>query len=211
MNYKKCPNYWDNTVAINGSLFYIDWQDLQLSGKTSEGSIPITVNGGSASSQGLEVESVWVPMSGVKFTAGYAYTRAILTEEAPSLDGFKGDHVPGVPSHEGSLTAHYQHNVTDNWRADWFLGVFLKSAVNTRVNSIENSKNADNQTLAGFGIVNASMKVSDDDWSIKLYANNLLNKYAVVGSRGERDYGKQGQLEFINKPRTVGVEVNYKF
>ena len=201
----------DNTLAVNGSIYHIDWQDLQLSGKTSEGSIPIVVNGGSAASQGLELESIWAPVSGLQFSASYAYTRARLTEDAQSLDGFKGDHVPGVPTHEGSLTTSYEHDLSDDWNSQWFAGVFMKSAVNTRVNNAIGTKNEDNQKLAGFGIVNASVKFICDNFAVKLFANNLMNKYAIVGARGERDYGKQGQLLFINKPRTIGVELSYQF
>ena len=203
--------FLDNTLAVNGSLFHIDWTDLQLSGKTSEGAIPITVNGGSATSQGLELESVWAPISGLQFTAGYAYTRAKLAEDSPSLDGFKGDHVPGVPTHEGSITASYEHELGNDWNAQYFAGLFMKSSVNTRVNNVVGTKNEDNQALAGFGIVNSSVKFAKDSWGVKLFANNLLNKYAIVGARGERDYGEQGQLLFINKPRTIGVEVSYQF
>ncbi len=202
---------FDNTLAVNGSIYHIDWQDLQLSGKTTEGSIPITVNGGSATSQGVEIESVWAPASGLQFTAGYAYTRARLSQDAPSLDGLNGDHVPGVPTHEGSLTASYEHDLNGDWNAQWFAGLFLKSSVNTRVNSLDGTKNEDNQTLAGFGIVNSSVMFNQNSWGLKLFANNLLDKYAIVGARGERDYGHQGQLLFINQPRTLGVEVSYQF
>ena len=202
---------FDNSLAINGSIYHIDWQDLQLSGKTSEGSIPIIVNGGSATSQGLELESIWAPISGMQLSAGYAYTRARLAEDATSLDGFSGDHVPGVPTHEGSVTLSYEHELHSDWRAHWFAGLFMKSSVNTRVNNVIGSKNEDNQSLSGFGIVNASVKLTQDQWGIKLFANNLMNKYAIVGARGARDYGKQGQLQFINKPRTLGVELSYQF
>ncbi|MBM7071843.1 TonB-dependent receptor [Shewanella sp. 202IG2-18] len=202
---------FDNSLAINGSLYHIDWTDLQLSGKTSEGAIPITVNGGSATSQGLELESVWVPISGLQITAGYAYTRTKLSEDAPSLDGFNGDHVPGVPTHEGSITASFEHSLGHDWNAQWFAGLFMKSSVTTRVNSLVGTKNEDNQTLAGFGIVNSSVKFTKNQWGLRLFANNLLNKYAIVGARGKRDYGEQGQLLFINKPRTVGVELSYQF
>ena len=65
--------------------------------------------------------------------------------------------------------------------------------------------------LPGFGIVNASASFGYDDWLFRLYADNLFDKYAKVGARGARDYGEQGQFYYINKPLTVGAEVQYKF
>ena len=201
----------DNTLAFNGGIYYIDWQDLQLSGKTEEGAIPITINGGSARSRGVEVETVWAPIAGLNMTLAYAFTDAQLTEDAPSLDGFDGDKVPGVPRHEGAITASYSWALNNGWENNAFVGVFMKSAVNTRVNALPGTANEDNQKLAGFATVNASYSLSLEDWQLKLYANNLLNKYAIVGARGARDYGDQGQFQFINKPRTLGVEVSYQF
>lgn len=200
----------DGDLSVNGALYYIEWHDIQVAGKTAEGSIPITENGGEARSQGLELEIAYNPFKGMLLQAGYAYTDAQLTEDAPSLDGFDGDRVPGVPKHEGAISATYSHAIKAV-EARYFIGTYLKSEVYTRVNDLPGTKNEDSQVLPGFGIVNASASFGYDDWLVRLYADNLLNKYAKVGARGARDYGEQGQFYYINKPLTVGAEVQYKF
>lgn len=200
----------DGDLSVNGALYYIEWHDIQVAGKTAEGSIPITENGGEARSQGVEMEIAYNPFKGLLLQAGYAYTNAELTEDAPSLDGFDGDRVPGVPEHEGALSATYSHSIKAV-EARYFIGTYMKSEVYTRVNDRAGTKNEDNQVLPGFGIVNASASFGYDEWLFRLYADNLFDKYAKVGARGARDYGEQGQFYYINKPLTVGAEVQYKF
>ncbi|EKE69910.1 TonB-dependent receptor [Gallaecimonas xiamenensis] len=203
-------NWLGGDLSVQGSFYYINWEDIQVSGKTSEGSIPITVNGGKARSQGLELESVYSPVRGVLLTAGYAFTDSKLAEDAPSLDGKDGDRVPGVARHEGNLGATFIQDY-GSIEARYSLNAVFKSAVYTRVNGNVGTRNEDNQKLPGFAIVNASATFNLDDWMLRLYADNLLDRYAYVGARGARDYGEQGQLYFINRPLTVGAELQYRF
>ncbi|WKE65099.1 TonB-dependent receptor [Gallaecimonas kandeliae] len=203
-------NWLGGSLSFQGDLYYIDWKDIQVAGKTAEGSIPITVNGGKARSQGLELESVYAPVRGLLLTAGYSYTDSRLAEDAPSLDGKDGDRVPGVPRHEGNVSATLIQDY-GSVEGRYTLSLYAKSSVHTRVNNNPGTRNADDQKLPGFAIVNASASFSLDDWMLRLYANNLFNRYAYVGARGARDYGEQGQFYFINRPLTVGAELQYRF
>ncbi len=45
----------DNRLTVNGAVYYIDWQDPQLTSTTVAGNQPITKNGEGAESKGLEV------------------------------------------------------------------------------------------------------------------------------------------------------------
>ena len=49
----------DGALLVNASIYYIDWEDIQVAGTSVNGSTAITVNGSSAESKGLELSSQW--------------------------------------------------------------------------------------------------------------------------------------------------------
>ena len=51
----------DGRFSASGTLFHVDWEDIQVAGLTPFSSEPITLNGGGAVSRGVELAaSVWV-------------------------------------------------------------------------------------------------------------------------------------------------------
>ena len=45
----------DGRFSANGTLFHVDWEDIQVTGLTPFSSQPITLNGGGAVSRGVEL------------------------------------------------------------------------------------------------------------------------------------------------------------
>jgi outer membrane receptor protein involved in Fe transport len=219
-------------LTINGSLFYIDWQDPQLATATLIGQAPIRINGNGAKSQGGELSFNAQLTDRFSIRASYSYTQAELTEDTPHLvrtieppgfgatldEAFDGDRLPGSPEHQGSLYATYTLPISSAWELGLNYGVAAISDVFTRIGN-----RGGGEALPGFALHSASVVLSNDAWTIALYAKNLFNKYAETGVRttplylqtvtdenGEsvhvRSYSKD-----VVRPREVGLRATYKF
>lgn len=102
----------DRRVSFDIALFRIDWDDVQIVTGYNDAVTNVTYtaigNAGTAQSQGLEWTFGLRPMPGLVFSLAGAYTDATLTENAPSINGFKGDELPYVPKLSNALGADYR-------------------------------------------------------------------------------------------------------
>ena len=110
---------WGDSLILNGAIYYIEWDDIQLGTTSVNGSQPITVNGESAVSQGVELSGQWFITPNLSITGSYADTEAELDEDSPGLlrdrtpegldgiDGKDGDQLPGTPEHQAYLAVDY--------------------------------------------------------------------------------------------------------
>ncbi|MBX7496815.1 TonB-dependent receptor [Qipengyuania sp. 6B39] len=230
----------DRTITLNGALYYIKWNGPQVSSATVNGSQPITVNGAGAESKGFELAASWEPIRGLQFSGSYAYTDPTFTKDAidliayfvppgfsapldPSgnedrLDGKAGDRLPGSPKHKGSFFAKYETPVTDT------IDLGLSYGFTAQSNVLRTAGNRGNgYKIPGFSIHNVAVSAKSDSWSLTLYADNVFNKYAVGGVRGNPDYNQvladiNGDPvyqrtfgEFVLAPRTIGLRMTYDF
>ena len=74
------------------------------------------------------------------------------------------------------------------------------------------------EVLPGYAVSGLSFGVTSDRWTARLYADNLFDKYAVTSVRRDPTYIRQIGLfdsrryfEAMLRPRTIGVELNYRF
>ena len=104
---------WDNErVTFSGTLFHIDWADIQVAGLTPFSAEPITLNGGGAVSRGVELASAVGLTNALRLRGSWSFTRAQLSVDSPGLleggaDAFEGDRLSGAPRQQGSLLASY--------------------------------------------------------------------------------------------------------
>jgi len=225
-----------NKFHFNAALFNVDWENAQVGGATVNGQQPITANAGSANSKGVEISARAVLSNSLTSYATYAYTKAELTEDAPFLfdivgetgsalqdfyDGKDGDRLPGSPETQFSFGSTYTKEVFDDLLLDINYGLTYQSDVITKV-----GMRADGEKLPGYALSNLSAKLSDTDWSVTFYIDNLFDKYAFSATR--RDKGDIGLARFpemntngtsiqrnyghyLITPRTVGMRFRYQF
>lgn len=224
----------DRTVTLNGALYYIKWDGPQVSSATVIGLQPITINGSGAESKGFELAAAWKPTPELEFRGSYAYTDPKLTELAPNLiryfvppgygptlylDGEDGDRLPGSPKNQAAFFAKYETPITDT------IDIGLSYSFNYQSNVLRTVGNKGNAyRLPGFSIHNLALTASSSDgWTAQIYADNVFNKYAVGGVRGNADYNQvladlNGDPvyqrtfgEFVLAPRTIGLRMTYGF
>jgi iron complex outermembrane receptor protein len=205
----------DGRVRLNAAIYRIDWEDIQTAGVTAIGGVPITLNGGKAETQGLEL-SVQVQSRGPwYFQAGYAHNEAELTTDAPGLvdgdDAFAGDRLSGTPEQQGSVLVGYNRMLGSGWQINANYGVTATSDVLTKTGLRSNG-----EILGGFSLHNAMLSLGKDRWTATLYAENLTNKFAETAVRQDPSlitniggFDLRRYFRNVIRPRTVGVEVRY--
>jgi iron complex outermembrane recepter protein len=226
----------DGRLTLNGALYYIDWQDPQLASATVNGSQPITKNGEGAETSGIEISLDASLTDRLNLGFSYSHSRAELTDVAPDLvrcfeppgfgpcaadefiDGQPGDRLPGSPEDQATLYFGY----------DWSLGAGWDLTLNYGISAIGDvitttGLRGGGETLGGFSLHHASAMFTGGPWQITVYAQNLLDKYAVTGIRSRssfvqtvtdengdpvhvRAYGQQ-----MVRPRELGIGFSYAF
>lgn len=189
----------DRRLTLNGALYYIDWQDPQLASATAVGAEPIFINGEGAESKGIEVSIDAQPTDRLRIGLSYAHTTAELTEVAPRLvrdfstpdfgtnpvqyvDGQPGDRLPGSPEDQATVYFGYDWTLSSRWDLTLNYGV---SAIGDIITTT--GLRGGGETLGGFSVHHASAVFGGGPWEFAIYAQNLLDKYAVTGIRSRRD------------------------
>lgn len=224
---------FDRRLTLNGAVYYIDWEDPQLAGTTENAALPITLNGKGAESKGVEVNFNALLTDFLSLRGSFAYTRAELTEDAPDLlntilppgfspridvDGLAGDRLPGSPEKQANLFASYLMELSGDRYLTFNYGVSAIGDVLTRTGG-----RADGETLPGFAVHNASLVLDGYNWSVTLYAENLLDKFARTGARSSRPFAQTVSDENgdpvtvrryyhdVLRPREIGLSFVYYF
>jgi len=226
--------WFDRRLTLNGAVYYIDWKDVQLASTTDNGGLPITRNGEGAQTYGLELSFNTKLLDRWSISGSYAFNRSELTDAAPGLlnelvapgfnmtrrevAGRKGDRLPGSPEQQGSLFTTYELPL-GRWRMDFNYGITAVSDVLTRTGLL-----AGGERLGGFALHSASVVLGADQWKLGLYAQNLLNKYAITGVRSSRDVARpaldsdgnpvvlvRSYAQDLVRPREIGLRLTYDF
>lgn len=208
--------FGDN-ILFNSSLFYIDWDDIQVGDITENGSIPILSNGKSARSMGVEMSGQWYITDALSVMGSYAYTDAELSDDAPGLingvDGEDGDRLPGTPEHQGFLAVNYGLSLRDGSQLDFDWSMTATSDVITKVGERDFG-----ESLDGYTLHRVSTTWFKDSWTISLYADNVFDEYAETGVRLDSSYVRSVEdfdlrryYHNVVRPRQVGMRFVYNF
>ena len=214
--------WFDGRLLVNAAVYYVDWQDIQVQGTTEVGAKGITVNGGSAETQGVELMTRWSITDSLELAASMAYTDAQLTSDAEGLvDGekaFDGDRLAGSPEKQATLLLDYTRPLDNGWTLSANYSLATVGDVYTKVGLRNNG-----EALPGYTVHGLAVGVSSGPWRATLYADNVFDKYAVTSVRRDRTYIYDVERDSLGpipsrtyyqsmlRPRTVGLEFAYHF
>jgi outer membrane receptor protein involved in Fe transport len=191
----------DNRLQITGSVYHIDWSQVQLEKQLSCG-FTFFSNAGAAKINGLETNMTAVPIRNLKVGLSAAYTDAELAQNAP-LFGVKGDNLPGIPRFTGSISGEYDFRVKS---VDAYTGAELRYVGS--FNSLADSTNPLNRHAGGYGIVDFHLgALLPHDMTAEIFAKNLFNRIATTGTYNSTF----GDYDYRNRPREVGVQFEKHF
>ncbi|HYE48919.1 MAG TPA: TonB-dependent receptor [Azospirillaceae bacterium] len=194
----------DRRLILDASAFLIDWDDIQLRARRSDG-FTFTGNAGKARSRGVELETALQATDALLLALNGSWVEAEIRTDVASLGARRGDRLPGVPqwtlgartelalgrigAFEGRLNASYRY--TGDRSTSYALNVARPQA-----------------PLHSYDIVDLRATFSRDALEIALFADNLfdtradLNNDTVFVTRG---------LKTTNRPRTLGVTLRAGF
>jgi iron complex outermembrane receptor protein len=231
--------FFDHTLQINTSLFYIDWNNIQQNVYLPTCGEQFTANLGKAKSEGGDIEILYRPLTQLTFDLSAAYTDARLTKSSCAgtlnLDAgndtctgpnkliaspiaTNGDALLGAP---WSFTASGEYHFPE-WigRMPYLRFDFAHSTAQRSLLQGQDPRNGlYDQTLPGLPIVNnlsarAGVRFSGVDLSV--YADNLTNSDPLMFEA--RDIAPLGGATTDNlyfargvRPRTIGMTATYRY
>jgi iron complex outermembrane receptor protein len=194
-------------AVANIAAFELDWKKIQIPGSLPSG-ITYVANGGTARSRGLQLDSSIKVTQSLEFRATAAYIDAILTEDAPTAYGVKGDRLPLVPHFAGSLRVDYKRPVFADWSFHsgaglrhvgkrYSVGLFALDGIPT----------------SAYDAVDLNLDLSNSHWTLRVFAKNLTDERAYLTAFSFPDLSGTAVVQnegTVLQPRTVGVTVDYK-
>ncbi|PCI32869.1 MAG: ligand-gated channel protein [Alphaproteobacteria bacterium] len=203
-------NWADNRLKLNVAVFKMIWDNMQVGGTTPDGAFAFIGNAGKAAVDGIEVEFDALVSEGLIVSGGFTYQNARLTEDQIDetgdfqAPGVKGDKIPRVSKFMANLAVEY------GWTIDADLEGYARVDYNFMGERNSTLSATDNFFLKiqDYSMMNASVGISNDQWSASLYVRNLFNKRAQ-SNRGNDAF--TAQSIFTVRPQTIGVKVRRTF
>jgi outer membrane receptor protein involved in Fe transport len=197
-------------MRVNGSLYQIDWEDIQVSQFDSQNISIFTIvdNGGDAEITGLELDAVWAVSDNLTLFGAMSYNETELVRVDPGFAFVvqeEGRPLPLTPEFQGNLRARYYWNMSGGKEGFFQLGGKYSGKA---LNSIVDTKTEPNTNQDSYVIMDASVGLTTDTgWGVELYVSNLTDE------RAQLHINRQDFLErtTTNRPRTIGARFKYDF
>jgi|HubBroStandDraft_1064217.scaffolds.fasta_scaffold00762_14 iron complex outermembrane receptor protein len=198
----------DERLSFDAAAFLIDWRRIQLQTLTSSGFAPVEVNGGAATSRGLELEASYNPWSGLVLGLSGAYTYAILATDAPAVEALKGDPLPTAPRWSGAATADYEFPAFGAW--DGTIGASYRR-ISDRNSSFSQDFVDPNLRLPAYGELDLRTGLAVDNETITLFIDNVLNERGVVEIQDQEFPIGAPARETVIRPLALGLQFTMGF
>jgi iron complex outermembrane recepter protein len=224
--------FLDHRLLFNIAGYHIDLSDIQIA--TVANNVSALVNGGKATSNGVEFTVGYQPIKALSLAVNGAYTDATLSDDAPSLGGLAGDRLPNIPIFSGSFTVDYYfplwggHYETlpaadgkdskgmvqgqgpriGGWNGHIGAGVRYVGETKSEVESSPNAFRQDS-----YAALDLSADISNGPCTIRIFARNVSDEraYATVAPIFDIT-GTVNHLSGVPiQPRTVGIEFDFRF
>jgi iron complex outermembrane receptor protein len=195
----------------SASAYYIDWTDVQIATFSPVNFLDVAINGGDASSTGLELELQGNLADNTDFSLAYAYTDSKLEEDFSVADGNfvanKGNRLPGVPEHM-FVGAVDIHQPLGKWTVNYHLDTSFTSET---VNEVSKTPLVgEYREFDDIWTVAARISLIGDAWTVGIFGENLTNEKGVMAQSALVAIPNQA-FEWVLRPRTLGAFVRYEF
>ena len=190
----------DRRLQADLTVFVIDWSDLQVRLYRPD-DVTFGTNAGKARNIGQEFSGMWRMNDVFDLTLNVTHLDAQLTETVVSAGNTvltDGQQLPGASEWQISALATarlplaYSPTVTLSHR-------YLTDA--------PQSLQTPNLRINGFGQTDLRVGATFDAVSVNLFVNNVADKRGVTFGYGDFGLGEQ---DFIIRPRTIGVSLDWK-
>tara|TARA_R110001592_G_scaffold337300_1_gene623458 strand:- start:48546 stop:50993 length:2448 start_codon:yes stop_codon:yes gene_type:complete len=210
--------WFDNSLRFNTVAYRMEWDDMQIQVNDPEIFSLGIVNFSQAQVDGVEVDLTWLPAPGWDLTLNGGWINAeisqddVITGEGGVIvaEVANGTQLPIAPEWKASASVQYSFQ-SQVWGADAYVRVDW-SYVGDSVNSLDGTESIvftqGPTEQPSYDIGNFRIGLDADEWSGTLFVDNVTDEVA------EQFFSNRwGSLQRIsvNKPRTVGVTMRWKF
>ena len=204
----------DGKVQGGLSLFFMDWEDIQVRSQDPITQRQFVQNASDAESQGLELEVAWLPIDELRLNLTYGYLDAEFGdfESARTLDGAlidaSGKDVPNSPDHTVSAVMRYE-------LPEWNLGGdALRSHLQAEYTWIDDIQTdiADNprRLNESYELINLRMDLAVDRYTVQFFVENLADEEYRFGTNNLETYLSGAQAS-VGEGRRIGVSLRADF
>ncbi|MFI4890500.1 MAG: TonB-dependent receptor [Steroidobacterales bacterium] len=197
----------DRRFMVNADVYYIKWTDIQQVLSLTCG-YPYNTNAGNAKSYGPELEMSAMIVDGLTLDVSGAYTQAFISDPnaAAQASGISpGTRVLNVPKYTATAAINYTTELTGS-----LSGLFH---VGSSMTGPSADQAAVRQTLPEYNLIDARAGLSAGTWTASLFGTNLTNKVALQTINNTVFAWQTYAITRVstNQPRTIGIDVQYKF
>lgn len=211
--------FLDGTLQLNLSAFYIDWTDMQITGRQRDAAITdvnIITNIGGVTTWGVEMEGVWQPVDPLQISFAFSHVAprvddGVIFQEAvnggwctpdvcdPNGD-IGGNTLPRTPVTQATTGIQWTDSLTDT------MDYFLRTDISYQGKQYASFLNAG--FVGGRTLVNASIGVTADSWDVQIWTRNLLNNEYASSTFFA---GNFVYAPVFGERRTAGIMATYSY
>ena len=193
----------DGAMRFNGSAYYVDWTDMQVTRFDPQNISILTFveNAADATIQGAEGDIIYKPNENLTLFGAFSVNSTELksvygkaVELAPV-----GSQLPLTPSHQISLRARYDWFMDNGWNA------YVQGAIQTAASSYSSVVAVKRVEQDSYTLLDASVGAVKDSWKVELFAENLSDERAELFINDQDDTMRVA----TNRPFTLSLRVSY--
>ncbi len=192
----------DNRVTLNTAVYHIDWQGLPVLIRPACNLGSTYINAGKSTSEGIELESQILLTDNLRLNLSASYNESKLAEDAENL-GKKGDRLPGSADVNFTAGVEYGFNVSGYnafARLDYsYIGEFYSYIDETE------------EASGGYGQIHLKSGVELGGVDVDLFVRNLTNADGFIWVESFSSGNVPGSRGYRLRPRTIGMNVSYRF
>jgi outer membrane receptor protein involved in Fe transport len=223
-------DFAEHRIIFDVTAFHLEWTDIQIPAVVN--GIGVLANGGEATSNGVELSVGFRPITGLQLGLNGSYIDATFDNDASSLSAEAGERLPNIPQWQGSITADYYFPLwrartesvaasgkdgkttmvagttqTEGWKGHIGLGIrFVGDRRSTPVVGQD-------FPLDSYAAGDLNADISNDHWTVRVFVKNVTDERAYQNIDALQTL--VGTIDHLQgtpiQPRTVGVEVDFKF
>jgi iron complex outermembrane recepter protein len=203
--------FLDHRLVFDGSVYYIQWSDIQLNLLDPENEFTYNANGGRAKSEGVELSMQVHPLEGLALAAWVSYNDAALTETLPTSStatGFAGSRLPNSSRFDGNLSLNYEFSLSSDVTVTSGVTVSYVGDRYGPFGSIYNANPTQREFYPFYVKTDVHVGTRYKEWTANLFVNNLADRRGVLGG-GIGSYPPFAYAYL--QPRTIGISLERRF
>ena len=182
----------DGNLVLNGAIYYMDIDDMQISTTTSTAQSYIS-NAAKATSKGFELDANYKVNDKITLSSAFGFNSTKLDEFKDSTGDYSGKYNPHAPK--------YNYNIGIKYRDEQ--GIYASADLNGYGKTYLTKNNQHSRDA--FNLVNTKIGYETDKYDIYLYGKNIFDK--IYDANGEQD----GAVITYSEPREIGIQLAYRF